>query len=123
MAKWALEIAKMLRETNVPQITGRLIDYVPFTNVVGKCALGVISCEVGLPLSITQDLTALPEYQDILKEVGVPNEFLYDCVTPFLFMTGQKDLYDIIYTLNDAHKLTFEQIADYIETTFGDVED
>lgn len=123
MKESILKICKTLRETGVKQMRGMLYD----RSSGKKCALGVLSCEY------YKDLTKkhIPPYDYllILDACGVPKEYL-ECVYPSYFvkihsnqpylLVNQQylDLSDIITYLNDVERLTFKQIADYLETTF-----
>jgi len=107
-----------LRETKVKQITGRLSKFNANGDLLGKCALGVLTCKFHIPT--TMDNQGDIRHCDIIKKCGVPNKWLnipfpysdmikYDGVCSFSY---------VIFHLNDTYKLTFEQIADYLETTF-----
>ena len=76
MAEWSDNIAKILRETKIPKITGNLIGHNKGGDI-GKCALGIISCEVGLPLTLELAMADnLPSYIEILRKAGVPEEYI-----------------------------------------------
>ncbi len=107
-------IATILRETNVKQVEGTLAEFDGNNEIVGKCALGVISCEVGLTLKrFEKD----PMWEEILLKAGVPVDFtrVGEC---FDSGTYHEDLQSHIIYLNDTLKLTFKEIADWIENTF-----
>lgn len=117
-------IATILRETDIKKIEGRLIRFDPETGEVeGKCALGVISCEAGLPLG--SNYKDHPTWEQILKKVGVSSDILngtIPAVAPPSFGDSGLDYVEFlsyyIINLNDNFKLTFNEIADWIETTF-----
>ena len=142
MPQWLDNMVSILRDTNVPQIRGNLArwerDIEP--RLIGKCALGVISCEVGLPLSY---YGYEPSYDDIMSNANVPLEFYDDCILPKIeredgdneaevsniyFPIGDskgwewQSLYQMIWNLNDGG-LSFKEIADFLEITFEGVED
>lgn len=119
------KLSTILRETNIPKITGQ---YILFHNrkLVGKCAMGVISCEVGLTLDYN-----IREYplSKILIHANVPG-YLIDTYLPYVSINqwGKPDhpkyteaegtLGHIITHYNDTGKFTFKEIADYLEVTF-----
>jgi len=122
-------LATILRETNIPKIEGRLVRFDTEGEVEGKCALGVISCEVGLPLG--SNYKDHPTWEQILRKAGVSSDILdgtIPAVAPSSFSDtgfGSKGGLDYveflsyyIINLNDNFKLTFNEIADWIETTF-----
>lgn len=133
MNKWVETITKSLRETDVRQIIGHLAEYDYEGELYGKCALGVISCDVGLTLERGK---LDPDYDQIMLRAKVPREFINDHILPnvlatysgtegpslYISETETDDLSVHIFTLNDRG-FTFEQIADFLETTYGDVED
>ncbi len=125
MAEWSDNIAKILRQTDIPKITGALIGH--SGDEVGKCALGVISCEVGLPLTLELAMAEnLPTYNQILKKAGVPNDYI-DGEIPYSTYPESVEynvsLDRVIWSLNDSLRLSFKEIADYIEITFKDDKD
>ncbi len=116
-------IATILRETEVPKIEGKLVKFDTKGEIEGKCALGVISCEVGLPLS--SNYKDHPTWEKILRKAGVSSDILdgtIPAVAPPSFADGGLDYVEFlsyyIINLNDNFKLTFNEIADWIETTF-----
>jgi len=116
-------IATMLRETDVPKIEGRLVRFDTEGEVEGKCALGVISCEAGLPLG--SDYQDHPTWEQILRKAGVSSDILdgaIPAVAPQSFGDSGLEYVEFlsyyIINLNDNFKLTFNEIADWIETTF-----
>lgn len=118
-------IATMLRETNVPKIEGRLIRFDPETGELeGKCAMGVISCEAGLTLGSNYE--DHPTWEQILIKAGVSSDILNGTIPavapPTIDPSGLEDYVEFlsyyIINLNDNFKLSFKEIADWIETTF-----
>lgn len=135
MPKWVETICNSLRNTKIPQIFGDLIKFDNDDNLIGKCALGVIACDVGLPLSIENMSYS---YDKIMEYSGVPEElerfknkllpvidYLQGCGVYHVDSLDLEDssknsmLSTTIYSLNDAG-LTFSEIADWLEITFGD---
>lgn len=156
MEDWLANICGILRASELPQIYGDLVRYKTDYNegedgdVVGeyhtfegKCALGVISCEVGMTLDYDHQLH---DYIDILDRALVPRELSIDGILPyidaqqssldgdegryitecdFIFYNEDNDVQpsanfaEYIFKMNDGG-LTFSEIADYLEETFGD---
>lgn len=145
-AKWVSNIVNVLRECDIPQVQTALIR--EFYNkdgelVIGKCAMGVLSCEAGMTLSVDMNedlINDTANYQQILKLYDVPeewwgNELLPECLSigsPHFddrFFDEDEDVYfhtvqlhQFIFRMND-NGFTFKDIADCIEVTFEDVED
>ncbi len=132
MSEWVNILCRALRETDIKQINGNLVRYDYEGNVEGKCALGIISCDIGLTLERGKDE---PSYESIMGVAGVPDEFnKNETNLPTIWRIGleknieltmrddyNQHLWANIFTLNDAG-LSFKEIADWIETTFEDVE-
>ena len=117
-------LATILRETTIPKIEGDLIRYQEGV-LEGKCARGVISCEVGLKLDEAHRHYSADE---ILIAAGLTQEQIDE---DFPFMKGNDcshqdgTLYEsksslayIIFHYNDTLEFSFKEIADFIETTF-----
>src|SRR3990172_4933607 len=68
-------ICKILRTPEYPQSMGDLAKFDEYDKITSKCALGEISCRVGLP--ITNRIMGEISYGQILQHAGVP-QFLYD---------------------------------------------
>lgn len=130
--EWLDNIVSILSSTDVPQITGKLISFDEHDNMIGKCALGVISCEVGIPLMNRGDNEV--SYNRILSKANVPSELngVQDVLPSLYIYTTSKgvesvffnectttDLASYIYLLND-NGLSFNEIAEFLEVTFGD---
>lgn len=123
-----MKISQVLKETKVPQITGRLIRFNDITDeFVGKCALGVLACESGDPnLKLNKDKIGV-DYGDIIKAYGIEDERIYPLPHSPNIVSPEKtwdysmsvNLATIIMRLNDLHKLTFKQIGEFLEVTFG----
>ena len=122
-------LATILRNTKIPQGAGALATYKD-GKLIDKCAMGVISCEVGMKVAeITKDQTPLYDYYKILEKAGISQE--EQVRLPLLFQGVGDDLHFIenvedsdidqlsawIYKLNDKD-FTFAEIADFLETTF-----
>lgn len=117
------KMSQVLRETTINQIQCSLIKFDSENNIIGKCALGVLACESGdtdLKLSINQ--TAVPYYRIVKAyDTGLDNELPYLSARSLNLQFNHKVYHgvdDYIYRLNDAG-LTFEQIADFLETNLG----
>ena len=145
--EWLDNICEILRNTTVPQIYGDLISFKvidvlddgePEHEFIGKCALGVISCEVGMTLDYNHQTY---DYPDILRTAGVPEELINFDSLPYLDTSintdgdGRRYITEIdfsdegcsafaeyIYKLNDGG-LSFKEIADFLETTFGEYDE
>jgi len=116
-------IVKILRDTNIHQIKGSLIAFVSGEDTIeGKCAMGVVSCEVGLPLG--RKSIDHPTFNQILERAGIPNEYItLDFPFPRKHWAGEVNEHDMqlhyqIIELNDRENYNFNEIADYLETTF-----
>lgn len=122
-------LATILRGTKISQGRGSLATYKDGV-LIDKCALGVISCEVGMKVAeIITDQTPLYDYYKILEKAGISQE--EQIRLPVLFQGVGDDLHFIegdensgtdqlsawIYKLNDVG-FTFNEIADFLETTF-----
>ncbi len=112
-------IAHILHTTNIRQITGRLIEFREH-NLVGKCALGVISCESGLVLD---EGSSGHSFEKILSAAGIPDEYLelYFPYSDASDWDGGDHLCrigDVIISLNDGLNYDFHEIAEYLETTY-----
>ena len=152
MEDWLANICGILRASDIHQIYGDLIRFetkwndekgeFEAVNMTGKCALGVISCEVGMTLDYDHQLH---DYVQILQHASVPDELIDGSILPYLDVhekrmtddvssryIGEFDIiYDesggsilsnfseYIFKMNDG-SLTFKEIADFLEETFGD---
>lgn len=145
-ADWVTAIADVLDTCDIPQVRTALIQefYDQDNNlVVGKCAMGVLSCEAGMTLTpeMNSDLVNNNEnYHNILKLYNVPEEFWGNKLLPELYSDGWEheideynnpDLEDysnrlvefhaFVFRMND-NGMTFKEIAECIRVTFADVE-
>lgn len=120
-------IAKALRNTDVKQITSALAKFDNEKNLIGKCALGVLSCEYYR--KITHENNYDVDYNEILRACGVPDEWVNNILPNSCYFTSKDSFYldeanwchqlsDMIPSLNDREKLTFDEIAEFLETTF-----
>ncbi len=133
-----------LRNPKYKQIKGTLIMYKNANpnEIIGKCALGEIACQVGMDRTVTMGL-ATDEYDQILHAAGVPtwltDRILPDWTSHHANELGQQSgpchsgcckdipcnqvsLSTYIYYMNDTG-WKYKEIADFLETTFGDIED
>jgi len=134
---WLDNICNILRHPYYKKVTGSLAIFNDLEEVIGKCALGEISCRVGIKL--TKENSAFIKYGKIMETARVPfclregkilpeinyantNDFNSINVEDFPSEYGGADLEWWIYTLNDAG-LKYNEIADFLETTFGDMAD
>lgn len=131
--------SEILRNTTTPQICGDLIKFKKYDRVngevimrkepefLGKCALGVLACESGkenLQLSLKREFVP---YEDILSAYGIEMEKVYPHMSIFpddgkvWDFTSEvlMSLDGIIIRLNDTYELTFKEIAEFLEVTFG----
>ncbi len=113
-------LATILRETDVKQVIGTLADFNIDGSLKGKCALGVISCEVGLILG--HDRSKWSSWTDILRKAGVPEDLRTVGVLSYGEVGDADSLHNYIVYLNDDMCLSFKEIADWIETTFPEEE-
>ena len=118
-------LQEILREAGVPKINGVLAKFDDSGECVGKCALGVISCAYFKQL--TKDNTSDMSYELILDSLYIPdswqNSFPYSRFYNNDMDESLKYSYDMsgfIYALNDNQDLdlTFNEMADFYETTF-----
>ena len=152
MPKWIDEICDVLYKCDTPQIQRALIKEWFDEHgelVIGKCAMGVLSCESGKIL--TPDLNEeliddIDNYHEIMKLYNVPEEWWSINLLPQVIhesesdlptmnidmcvyddnvgevITGHNQLHSFIFNLNDAG-LTFKEISECIRVTFEDVDD
>lgn len=125
--------ATILRATKIKQIKEDLIRYDKKGKLVGKCALGVISCEVGLKLD--KDRTNVSSMA-ILMAGGLTQEESMEqypftrfknCYAklpnePELYDEQESSLDGMIFHLNDGIGMSFKEIADFLEVTFPEEE-
>ena len=120
-----MKISQILKETEIKQITGDLIRFDTWTgDLIGKCALGVLACESPDEAMHLNPNRKAVGYTDILHSYGIDILEGY----PYLNTNGHSEvdfdfdgvmsLESIIIRLNDIHKFTFKQIADFLEITF-----
>ena len=135
MEQWLKNIITILHEPKYPQIKGALEEEDDNGNIIGKCALGEIRCQVGASEVI--DIT--DEDGIIMKKAGVPAWMRNGKNFPSMgYEYGKPDvdgnvdgwlepstnrmegfkLQDYIWKLNDAG-LNYDQIAEFLEVTFG----
>lgn len=119
-------ICDILEHPGYPQMTGALVKYDDDDNIIAKCALGEISCSVGLYLRKGEEE---PNYVDIMEKAGVPKWLRIGSNLPIMEKAGREvELFDIdsyqghnietyIYQLNDAN-FTYPQISEFLRCTF-----
>src|SRR3990167_2740482 len=122
-------MARALRNTDVPKIRGSLIKFDYFSNeLLGKCAIGVFSCEFFEKLTKEHKYV---QYESVLRACGIPDEWI-NCTLPTMgFLTSKIQhtnewiftLVDLIPSMNDyvffdCKELSFDEIAEFLETTF-----
>jgi len=123
------KISQILKESTIPQITGKLAIFDLGTeNLIGKCAMGVLSCESGNPKFIIHNNDTMIDVPNILKEYDIPEDlqtevptFAFDDIGQFDINYGSNDisyLFSEIVFLNDSMKLTFKEIAEFLEVTY-----
>lgn len=133
------KISQILRETDVQQIYGHLISYGDDGEFEGKCVLGVLSCESGVPsFKLDKDHNGVALTYAILEQYdSIPKEYLEEAILPSIYIIQECHsetisidmtislnwntpctLTHMIMNLNDIAKLTFSQIADFLEVTF-----
>lgn len=150
MSNWVNNICDVLDKCDIPQLRSTLIGTFHDKDgklTIGKCAMGVLSCEAGMTLTpdMNDDLISDDEnYEEILKLYDVPEEFWHDIKLPAIrthrddeliqteFATSSFPIYggiigtvsfhEFIFGLNDGG-LTFKEIAECIRITFGDAND
>lgn len=114
------KIAGELRTTETTQIKGALSKFDDEDQLIGKCALGVLTCKFYEKLTSEHPNGHVDdseiEYCDILLASGIECEFIEDL--PNEWDEDNSDLSGVICHLNDRAQLTFKEIADYLETTF-----
>jgi len=151
-AKWVENIASVLDKCDIPQVQTALIqEYVDKDGnfVIGKCAMGVLSCEAGMMLTVDLNDELINDddnYHEILKLYDVPEEFWANKLLPEYIgigweyeidefndcsndttdenyrPNGLSQLHAWIFRMND-YGMTFKQIAECIRVTFEGVED
>lgn len=118
------QIIDVLRASEVPQVIIHLVKFDANDKVIGKCALGVLACESGRPELKLDSRNQTIDHSDILEAYGCDHEkydlFRYSILDE-KFDTDSSiiPLTEIIWRLNDVERLTFKEIADFLETTFA----
>jgi len=148
MNKGIKEICEILRTPDYPQIQGELVqlDHEQPNDriVIGKCALGELSCRLGNSLTETIDIsnwsTSAVYAKTILQLAdGLPSWIVTGNWLPQIRRVHDVDetaspnilfddrmiecnLGELIMNMNDLC-FTYEEIADFLETTFEDLEE
>ena len=126
------KISQMLLETEVIQVTGRLARYNVSHEITGKCAMGVLACESGDSDMKLEYGKHEPLLDPILIDCKLPKDldqvhklvyrYLNDDDIPTLIdidMNNYQSLGSQIINLNDALRLSFKEIGEYLEVTYG----
>jgi len=127
-----MKISQVLRETEVPKIKFRLISFNDDGEFEGKCAMGVLACESKVEdLKLSKDKTHV-SYTDIINAYKIPKH-MNGGVLPYIwkpsrgkihvdFFENEKNqqwLSEQIITLNDSLGLSFKEIGEFLEVTYG----
>ena len=118
-------ICDILEHPEYPQITTKLASFNDKKECIGKCALGEISCKVGLKL--TWDNYCL-SYYSILEAAGVPKYLRERQNLPYMERRDKEvriefhddagsDLDQYIWMMNDEG-YTYDQISEFLRCTF-----
>jgi len=126
MKKWLRTICEILEHPRHKQVYGRLIIFrsLKSRKIEGKCVLGEIGCQLGFTPNELFNMNTL-DYIKILRKAQVPKWLLEGLNLPHFSMGfhewyGWGDNLDSwLYELNDNH-LTYEEISDFLKTTFED---
>ena len=126
------KISQMLLETEVIQVTGRLASYNESHEITGKCAMGILACESGDPdMKLEYDkseplsgpvLIACKLPKDLYEVPKLVYKYLDDDDIPTLTdidMDNYQSLGGQIINLNDSLRLSFKEIGEYLEVTYG----
>jgi len=123
---WLDKICYPLEHPKHEQIHGCLITFrdIDSDEIEGKCALGEIGCYLGFtPNELFNMRTS--EYIKILRKAKVPKWLLEGANLPRICNAdvqvpvedGGRNLDQLLYQLNDEY-FTYEEISDFIRTTF-----
>ena len=156
MPRWIDEICDVLYKCKIPQIQKALIKewYNDSGNIViGKCAMGVLSCEAGRTLTPDMNENLIDDtanYYEIMKLYNVPEEWrendILPSITKYLTEDDESDTFftnietcdygygmgEVIAGHNHLHQfifdlndagLTFKEISECLKITFKDVEE
>jgi len=120
-----MKISTILREATVKQIQNDFIRFDEDTNELeGKCVLGVMGC--GSPderfhldksnSSLWNKFNELFKSYDLEDIQGLPYLHTGNHLWDWKYTSN---LSGIMMKLNDSYRLTFDEIADFLEETFG----
>lgn len=120
-----IKICDILEHPEYPQITTKLAAFNDEHECIGKCALGEISCKVGLELTYDNYNVS---YNDILYKAGVPKYLLEKQNLPYMERKNREvriefhdsagsDLDQYIWMMNDEG-YTYDQISEFLRCTF-----
>jgi len=116
---WLDNLINPLRNPKYPQIRGQLVEFGYNNKIIGKCAEGEIACQNGIKYKPHQILL----HKEELLKLKIPEDLVDNQLPHFSnldFTTLIDDnIGDYLYGLNDSN-LTYNQIADFLETTFRD---
>ncbi len=113
------QICKTLRKTRTKQIYKTLARFDANNRVLGKCALGVLSCKFSQKITPQNkgDLNMIT----ILSDAGIPSDWQFREIFPHYYAGEMRiavtQLYGMIVSLNDSEEFTFKEIADFLEIT------
>lgn len=113
------KMAQTLRRSRTKQVYKKLAKFNMHNNTpLGKCALGILSCKYGQ--RITKNNVSEIYTVEILESCGITHDWGTNFISANLtdFNYTDVDIGFLIEYLNDSLKLKFNEIADYLETTF-----
>ncbi len=134
-----MKISQVLKETEIPQVTGDLIKFNFVSSgqgedweghytdeMIGKCALGVLACESNDPTIHLSFKRRSVSYDRILETYGIKDEGIYPLLKsptnnddiPMWDWEEDSRLSYIIIKLNDRYNFTFKEIGEFLEVTF-----
>ncbi len=115
MTEWVDKICHVLEHPQYPHIKSRLIKKDEDGNIIGKCAMGEINCQLRNGKESLGDYWL---YDHELKEIGIPTEAIIDENCIFLSDYASTIQLMIIY-LND-NCFSYKQISEFLKITFSD---
>ena len=119
---WLDKLCEPLENPKYPQIKGALVKKIG-EKIIGKCAEGEIACQNNIKYERYQ--LELPT--EAFIKLGVPHDLLTDlpCYNSFYNNFRFADfestsLSSIIISLNDTAELSYDELAEFLRTTFED---
>jgi len=131
MTNWLEDICTVLRTTKAEQLYGDTVKFrykhptvtpkdIDIDGVISYCVLGLLKCNKD-PIDTWAKYMDSKHYAYTLELYNVPTEFLeYDREFPTIQNINNLSIDNLMMELNDTHKLSFPEIADFLETTFED---